>query len=121
MEKIDIRTLHGHLFTCSKCNKFHFEFNQFGIDFSSLNALTDFKEYLNELDADEFEQINKNSQYNRKIQIPFPNTSIKMLLSSMELKELVVLLSTFIHEYNIAVSENEAIRQLSKLSANQMN
>jgi hypothetical protein len=121
MEKINIKTLHGHLFTCGKCNKYHFEFNQFGIDFSSLNALNDFKDYLSELDSEEFERINQNSQYNRKIQIPFPNTSIKMLLSSMELKELIVLLATFIHEYNIAVTENEAIRQLSKLSANQMN
>ncbi|MCW3804278.1 DUF6686 family protein [Plebeiibacterium marinum] len=121
MEKVDIKTLHGHLFTCESCNKFHFEYNQFGIDFPSLNSIENFRDYLSRINPDDFERANKETRYKRKIHIPFPNTAIKMLLAAIEIKELKVLLSTFIEEYKIAEEENKAIKYLSKLSNNQLN
>ncbi|MGQ1786923.1 MULTISPECIES: DUF6686 family protein [unclassified Saccharicrinis] len=121
MEKIDIKTLHGHIFTCEKCNKFHFEFNQLAIDFSSLNILDNFYDYLNKLEGNEFEKINFNTLYHRKIHIPFPNTAIKMVLSQVDLKELKILISMFLKEYKTAEEESLMMKNLTHISEKQLN
>ncbi|WP_075591573.1 DUF6686 family protein [Labilibacter marinus] len=121
MEIIDIKTLHGHIFTCDKCSKIHFEFNQLAINFSSLSIIEDFYSYLNKLEGDEFERINNQSQYIRKIQIPFPNTSIKMVLSKADLKELKILMQMFIVDYRELEQKSQLIKKLSHISEKQLN
>jgi hypothetical protein len=121
MERIDVKTLNGHIFTCEKCTKIHFEFNQLGIDFSSVDILTDFYRYMCQVDGDNIEKENKPSQYNKKIHIPFPNTTLKMVLSNFDLVELIVLVDTFIKEYNRQQKKYEVIRRLSKIKTDQLN
>lgn len=121
MERINIKSQHGHFFTCNKCNKFHFEFNQIAIDFSSLKILENFQNYLLEINGEEFEQLNTNTLYNRKIHIPFPNTSIKLVLSQADLNELKGLVSTFVHDYKSAEEESRMIKKLSHISNGQLN
>ncbi len=121
MEKIDIKTLNGHLFTCDKCSKFHFEFNQLAIDFTSIKVLEDFLNFFNKMDGEMFEKMNQATSYVRKIHVPFPNTSIKMVLSQTDLIELKVLVRTFINDYKAAEEENRAIRELSIISEKQLN
>ena len=67
MIEVDIKTYHGHIFTCNKCSKFHFEFNQLGIDFSKLDTLKDFGKYLNELNEDDALSYNESNNFIRKI------------------------------------------------------
>lgn len=121
MEKIDIKTANGHLFTCNNCKKIHFEFNQISIDFSSINMVDKFYNHLTSIDGKIYESLNNSTGFNRKIHIPFPNTTIKMVLSSMDLEELKILLSTFIHDYKIEETETQFIRNLSKVSHKQLN
>ncbi|SMO66337.1 hypothetical protein SAMN06265379_104189 [Saccharicrinis carchari] len=121
MENINIKSQHGHLFTCNKCNKFHFEFNQIAIDFSSVKALENFQNYLIEINGEEFELLNIDTFYNRKIHIPFPNTAIKMVLSQNDLKELKVLVTNFINHYKRAQEDTRMLKNLSIISEKQLN
>jgi len=121
MKQLDIKTKHGHLFTCNKCNKFHFEFNQMAIDFSSLKIVENFYSYLKTIDGNEFERINRNTQYHRKIQIPFPNTTIKLVLSQTDLSEIKTLIENFISKYKKSEFENQMIKKLSQVSVKQLN
>lgn len=121
MENVRIKSQHGHFFSCNKCNKFHFEFNQIAIDFSTLKILENFQSYLMAIDGEDFEQINANSSYIRKIHIPFPNTAIKMVLSKADLKELKVLVTNFINDYKRAEEETRMIKNLSNISEGQLN
>lgn len=121
MEKVDIKTVHGHIFICDKCKKIHFEFNQIGINFSSINILNNFYTNLLSIDGEAFENINMSIDYIRKIHIPFPNTSIKMLLSLQDLEELKILLATFIQEYNKQEKEYKIIKELSRMSIKHLN
>ncbi len=121
MIEVDVKTLHGHLFTCNKCNKFHFEFNQIGIDFSSFEVIKNFHKYLEEVDGKQFESLNKETNYRRKIHIPFPKTAIKFTLDHTDLMELIILLSTFIEEYSEELKAQIFIRQLSEIKIGQLN
>lgn len=121
MEKVNVNTVNGHVFTCNNCKKIHFEFNQFGIDFSSIDIVKNFYKQLVSIDGRKFESLNESTGYNRKIHIPFPNTAIKMMLSSIDLEELKILLSTFIKDYESKEEESRFIRDLSKISSKQLN
>ncbi|GAF02644.1 DUF6686 family protein [Saccharicrinis fermentans] len=121
MEKVDIRTIHGHLFTCDKCNKFHFEFNQIAIDFSTIQILDNFHDYLSKLQGDKFERLNRKTKYIRKIHIPFPNTAIKLVLSPTDLQELKTLIYRFIKEYKMIEEESIMIKKLTYISERQWN
>ncbi len=121
MENVNIKTAHGHLFTCNRCNKIHFEFNQIAIDFSSIKTLESFLNYLKNIDYEEFEKINNNTHYIRKIHIPFPNTSIKMVLSQIDLKEITMLTSMFIKNYKMVENEEQMIKKLVEISERQLN
>ncbi|TLX77490.1 hypothetical protein E9993_02310 [Labilibacter sediminis] len=121
MKEIGTKSVNGHMFTCSKCDKIHFEFNQIGIDFSSIDILRDFYNYLVKIDGVEFETLNKKTTYQRKIHIPFPNTAIKLLLSLNDLNELITLIHKFIHKYNLKVQKRVFMRKLSNISSKQLN
>jgi len=121
MEKIDIKTVNGHLFTCNSCNKIHFEFNQINIDFSSINIANNFFNHLSSIDGNLYESLNNETGFNRKIHIPFPNTTIKMVLSIMDLEELKILFSTFISNYKTQETEALFIKNLTTVSHKQLN
>ncbi len=118
---VDVYTTNGHLFTCNKCSKFHFEFNQIGIDFTNLDTIKEFQSYLKQVNNGDFESINKDSQYRKKIHIPFYKTAIKLLLDKNDLKELIYLIDTFLKKHQQKVENQELIRQLSNLKTIQFN
>ncbi len=121
MENVKIKSKQGHFFTCHKCNKFHFEFNQIAIDFSTLKILENFQNYLMGINGEAFEQLNADTSYIRKIHIPFPNTAIKMVLSQADLKELKALVTAFINDYKRTEEEARMIKKLSYISDGQLN
>lgn len=121
MKIIDIQSQQGHLFTCDKCAKLHFEFNQIAMDFSSLAKLESLYSYLSDIQGDDFEKLNSDTLYVRKIHIPFPNTSVKMVLSHNDLKELKVLLTKFVGEYKRVEEEDKMMKSLLHISDRQLN
>ncbi len=121
MIEVDIKTYHGHLFTCNKCNKFHFEFNQIGINFSTLDALKDFENYLEKIDSDLFVKQNQDNSYVRKIHIPVEGSSIKLLLHPKDLEEIIVLITMFIDEYETELKDVKFIQKLTNIRKDQHN
>ncbi len=121
MIEVDIKTYHGHIFTCNKCSKFHFEFNQVGIDFSKLDTLKDFEKYLNNIDFEYILKHNNDNNFIRKIHIPISGTSLKLLLDAMDLKELKILVKTFIEEYESELKQAEFINKLTHITKNLLN
>ncbi len=121
MVNVEVYTTNGHLFTCDKCNKFHFEFNQIGIDFATLDTVKEFQSYLNQVNNGNFEEINKDSQYKRKIHIPFYKTSIKLLLNKNDLKELIYLIDAFLKYFQQKTDDQKLMRQLSNFKTVQYN
>ncbi len=121
MIEVNVKTKHGHLFSCTKCKLFHFEFNQLGIDFSSFKAIKNFSNYLSEISGEMFEQANESTLYNRKIHIPFQGTAIKMLLNSSDLHELKRLVELFIRKYEKQVKQKELLNHLSLIKSEQRN
>lgn len=84
------KTTNGKVFTCGKCNAIHVEYKNINFNLSK----TQFKEYANylqELNGQEWERINKDSNFTRKIIIPTQDTHIKLILNNVELKELKTL------------------------------
>lgn len=121
MIEVDIKTYNGHIFTCDRCDKFHFEFNQIGIDFSKLDTLKSFGKYLDDLDEDSILKYNRTNNFNRKIHVQFPGTAIKMVLSNTDLNEIRVLIKTFVQEYELELQESMLIKDLTKLRKGQEN
>lgn len=91
------------------------------IDFSTIKILENFQDYLLGINGEVFEQFNANTSYVRRIHIPFPNTSIKMVLSQADLKELRVLVSTFVNDYKSAEEDSRMIKKLAYISDGQLN
>ncbi len=121
MIEVNVKTEHGHLFSCTKCKKFHFEFNQLGIDFNSFKSIKDFNIYLSEITGELFEQANKSDLFHRKIHIPFQGTAIKMLLNNTDLQELKRLVEIFIRKYEKQLKQKEMMNQLSLIKSEQLN
>ncbi len=121
MIEVDIKTYHGHIFTCNRCNKFHFEFNQVGIDFAKFETLIEFGKYLNDIDAEYILKHNDENGFIRKIHIPISGTSLKLVLDSMDLTELRTLVQTFIEEYKIELKQAEFISKLTHITKDQRN
>jgi len=121
MIEVDIKTYHGHIFTCNKCNKFHFEFNQVGIDFSKLDTLKEFSKYLYDIDSDYILKHNDENNFIRKIHIPISGTSLKLMLDTKDLDELRILVKSFIEEYQRELKQAEFIYQLTHIRKDQHN
>lgn len=112
---------YGQLFRCDSCNKIHLEFNNIGIDFYNIEILNDFKNYLGSIDASGFEFKNRKNHYRRKILIPFPNTTIKMLMTSGEIDELKKLIDSFVSE-NLKIGHtSKSIKKISSVSFKDLN
>lgn len=90
---------HGQIFTCESCNKIHLEFMNTGIDFKNIKLLGEFYDYLNSLDVLEYERQNKDNLYHRKVIIPFPYTTVKLMLTAGETDELKLMIKQFLVHY----------------------
>ncbi len=117
---MDVKTLHGHIFTCAYCDKIHFEFNQLSIDFANLYLLSGFKSYLVQTEK-RYIGSRETNQFVRKIHIPFPNTNIKMVLNTPELKELIKLIEFFLNRYSSEIEKKELQKKLSILHKKDLN
>lgn len=87
----------GQIFVCNQCKKIHLEFGNFSYDFTSETKLNDFLSYLEQLNGLHYEGLNKSSAYRRKVMVPIPDTSLKMLFTSGELDEIRNLIRDFIN------------------------
>ena len=87
----------GQLFFCGSCKKIHLEFGTIGFDFQSKEKLAELYKYLKTVNSNHLKLFESTtSQYRRTILIPFPNISVKMLLSDSELIELIQLIGSFL-------------------------
>ena len=85
----------GQIFVCNQCRKIHLEFGNFSYDFTSETTLNDFLSYLERIDGQHYEELNKTTGYCRKIMVPIPGTGIKMLFTSNELEEIRNLIKSY--------------------------
>lgn len=85
----------GQIFVCNQCRKIHLEFGNFTCDFTSETKLNDFLSYLEHIDGQHYEKLNRSSGYRRKIMVPIPDTGIKMLFTSNELEEIRNLIRSY--------------------------
>ncbi len=83
----------GVVFRCKKCQKVHLEFNNFNLNFSA-KEYEQFSHYIQEIDGEYWELVNKHSPLRRKICIPIRDDSTCIVLNKDELKQLQQLLST---------------------------
>ncbi len=86
------KTKNGKVFLCSKCNEIHIEFNNLNFNFSDIEY-KHFSNYFLKLKLDEWERINKDSFYNKKIIIPIGHKNFNVILNREEFIELKQLLS----------------------------
>lgn len=86
----------GQIFICNQCRKIHLEFGNFTFDFSSQVHLKSFLEHLEVVDGAYYEELNRQSAYQRKIMIPVPETRMKLLFTLNELDEIRHLIRRFI-------------------------
>jgi hypothetical protein len=87
------RTKNGLLFYCKSCDLIHLEFKNLNFNFSE-KQMVKFTGYIKNLNAREWERINKDSPFKRKIVVPISHDSFNFLLNGAELAELQDLVST---------------------------
>lgn len=87
----------GQIFVCNQCRKIHLEFGNFSYDFSSEAKLNDFLSNLEQIDGQHYEELNKSTNYRRKIIVPIPYTGIRILFTLNELDKIRNLIRSFIN------------------------
>ena len=86
------QTDHGKVFKCSKCNLMHVEFKNLNFNFTTAQY-DHFASYIENLDGSEWEGLNKDSNYSRKIMIPIGHQNFNIILNVDELDEFNNLLN----------------------------
>jgi hypothetical protein len=92
MQKTINQTENGKVFKCSSCNKIHIEYKNLNFNFDNKEYLH-FAKYFQKLDGQYWEYLNRESPYQRKIQVPIGHKNLNILLSNTELQELKLLFS----------------------------
>jgi hypothetical protein len=87
----------GQIFICSQCRKIHLEFGNFSIDFLNEGQLENFCKQLQQIDGRYYADLNKRSLYKRKIMVPIPTSTTKMLFTLEELDEIKALCRNFLN------------------------
>ena len=83
-------TTNGRVFICGKCDAIHIEYKNLNFNLT-VKQFKEYSIYLNDLDGLEWEKINKDSNFKRKIIIPTQDKSFNMILNNVELTELKIL------------------------------
>jgi hypothetical protein len=94
MKPILNRTTNGQIFRLKKTGDFIVEFKNVSWRFNKVQMIR-FKNYIYAINAEQLENINKNSILKRKIVIPVSITNISILLDLNEWNELKELLGGF--------------------------
>jgi hypothetical protein len=68
------------------------------MDFNSTEKLRELLQYLHTVNSTHFENEVLSNNFRRKIFIPFSNSTIKLLLSDKEIRELMVLIDAFLEQ-----------------------
>ena len=91
------QTENGKVFKCSKCNLLHVEFKNlnFNLTLAQYKHLAD---YIQNLNGSEWEDINSESNFSRKIMIPIGHQNINIMFNIDELAEFNSLLNE--HQLN---------------------
>lgn len=98
-QKILNRTSNGLLLFCRHRGMYQLLFNNLIFDFSS-TEMTSFSNYLDQIDAEYWENEYQHSIYEKKIPIPSLQSNFIIMLNSKELKELRFLVDC-LNEYKI--------------------
>jgi len=86
------QTLHGRIFKCDQCDRFHIEFKNLNFNFTK-EQLESFVDYLVQVDGEWCEQQNQRLAFRRKIVLPIGHDYFNVLLNADELQELKQLLN----------------------------
>ncbi len=86
------RTTNGKVFKCSKCTNIHLEYKNLSFNFTK-DEYVKFKNYFLTIDGEYWENLNKNSFYDRKIMIPIGHKNFMISMNSVEVYELKALFS----------------------------
>ena len=84
-------TSNGKLVFCTNCNLYHLEFGNLYFNFNE-SELQIFRKYVNSIDGDYYNRINKHSTSKRKIKLPTKLKEIYFFIYLEELNELKKLL-----------------------------
>lgn len=84
------KTQNGQIFLCNACQLYHVEYKNLSFNFTE-EQLSNFKQYLQNLNGDQLELQNDFLPYQRKIVIPIGHESFTILIDKNELNELVQL------------------------------
>ncbi len=106
----------GQLFVCGSCRKIHLEFGNLAMDFQSKTKLRELLNFLNTVSANHFENEVLSNNSRRQILVPFANSSIKLLLSDVEIKELTALIRDFLQDSAMTGKASPPFTDLKKLS-----
>lgn len=105
MEVIN-RTTNGMLAYCAKCHSYHLEFGNFFFQFTE-EELDGFKDYLDKVNGEYYEQLNRDTPNNRKIFLRLPVRCVYVTLYLSELYELRAL----VHCLEESVSTNDCMHR----------
>jgi len=106
----------GQLFVCGSCQKIHLEFGNLAMDFRSKEKLKELLDFLVTVSLNHFENEVLGNNSRRRIFVPFANSSIKLLLSDLEINELTVLIRSFLQEAVSKANAKPKFTDLKKLS-----
>lgn len=85
------KTTHGKVFKCYTCKKIHIEYKNLNFNFEE-EEYEEFATYIQDLDGEKWEEMNKNQIYTRKIIISIRHKTFNIMLHNYELEELKELL-----------------------------
>ena len=81
------QTSNGKIFRCTTCNKLHIEYKNLNFNFAP-EEFEFFKNYFLKLNAEHWENVNKNTFYKRKIMVPIGHRNFTAMFNSEEIHEL---------------------------------
>jgi len=86
------KTSYGQLVYCEKCGLYHFEFGNLNFNFTEEELIT-FTTYINSIQGDYYNQVNRHTTNRRKILLPTRLKGFHFCLNPNELNEMKYLLN----------------------------
>lgn len=86
------KTANGKIFKCNKCKSVHIEYKNLNFNFNKQD-FEKFIKYFQDIDADFYEEINRNSDFKRKIVLPIGHQNFNILFDKKEWNEFKELLT----------------------------
>jgi hypothetical protein len=91
------QTPNGMIFKCQTCDRLHIEYKNLNFNFTK-KEFDFFRKYFLSLDAEYWENVNRQSFYKRKIMVPIGHKNFTALFSSEEISEIKILFGRSTHQ-----------------------